>query len=231
MSRFVAGGTVDQPTERSDEWLKAQQAIEAKKAAKLPVGQQEGGKSLYETLQANKAAKQDAFEESIRLKNQFRSLDADEVDFLDSLTASSRAAETAVRRDTEEQLAAFRAAREAEERKARTGSDSAPAAEIGEWAASGKKRKREEAGALLGVKARRVSSSEEGKVDGAGGEGPGATKPVVAVGTEKGEDAPKSATIKSPSPAQSTVAKAPSPSTGAASGSLGLAGYSSSEDD
>lgn len=54
MSRFVSGGTSDQPIERDGAWLKAQQEIEARRRQKEEEGRQEGGKSLYETLQANK---------------------------------------------------------------------------------------------------------------------------------------------------------------------------------
>lgn len=54
MSRFVSGGTSDQPIERDEEWLKAQQEIEAKRRQKEEEGRQKDGKSLYETLQANK---------------------------------------------------------------------------------------------------------------------------------------------------------------------------------
>jgi hypothetical protein len=55
MSRFVsAGSTDDQPSERDEAWAKAQQQIESTKQSKLRPGEQEGGKSLYETLQANK---------------------------------------------------------------------------------------------------------------------------------------------------------------------------------
>ena len=53
-SRFVSGGTDEEPTERDEAWLKAQQDIEAKKLQKVEAGKQEDGKSLYETLQANK---------------------------------------------------------------------------------------------------------------------------------------------------------------------------------
>ena len=52
-SRFVSGGTNDEPTERDEAWLKAQQAIEAKRQEKVKIGEQADGKSLYETLQAN----------------------------------------------------------------------------------------------------------------------------------------------------------------------------------
>ena len=54
MSRFVSGGTVDEPVKRDDEWLKAQEEIEAKRRKKEEEGRQNDGKSLYETLQANK---------------------------------------------------------------------------------------------------------------------------------------------------------------------------------
>jgi len=54
MSRFVPGGTIDKPTERDEAWLKAQQEIDAKRIQKEDEGKQDGGKSLYETLQANK---------------------------------------------------------------------------------------------------------------------------------------------------------------------------------
>jgi len=54
MSRFVSGGTNDEPIERDDAWLKAQQEVEADQAKQVQDGRQEGGKTLYETLQANK---------------------------------------------------------------------------------------------------------------------------------------------------------------------------------
>lgn len=53
-SRFVSGGTNEEPTERDEAWLEAQQAIEAKRQEKVELGKQADGKSLYETLQANK---------------------------------------------------------------------------------------------------------------------------------------------------------------------------------
>lgn len=56
MSRFVSGGTNDQPVERDEDWLKAQQEIEAKRRQKEEESRQEGGKSLYDTLQANKGS-------------------------------------------------------------------------------------------------------------------------------------------------------------------------------
>lgn len=54
MSRFVSGGTNEEPVERDEAWLKAQQEIEARAREKADLGKQDDGKSLYEKLQANK---------------------------------------------------------------------------------------------------------------------------------------------------------------------------------
>jgi hypothetical protein len=54
MSRFVLAGSLDKPTKRGDEWLKAQQEIDESRKRKEAEGRQDGGKSLYEVLQANK---------------------------------------------------------------------------------------------------------------------------------------------------------------------------------
>jgi hypothetical protein len=53
-SGFVSGGTIDNPTERDDEWRHAQAELEEKRLAKEREGQQNDGKSLFEVLQANK---------------------------------------------------------------------------------------------------------------------------------------------------------------------------------
>lgn len=53
-SGFISGGTTDAPIERDDEWLKAQQEIEANRRRKEEESRQEGGKTLYDILQANK---------------------------------------------------------------------------------------------------------------------------------------------------------------------------------
>jgi hypothetical protein len=56
MSRFVSAGTdPDSRPPVDDGWLKAQQEVEATRKAKtVEPGKQEGGKSLYEVLEANK---------------------------------------------------------------------------------------------------------------------------------------------------------------------------------
>lgn len=53
-SGFVSGGTIDAPIERSDEWLAAQAELEANRARKAAEARQNDGRSLYETLEANK---------------------------------------------------------------------------------------------------------------------------------------------------------------------------------
>lgn len=72
MSRFVSGGSLDKPAERDEAWKKAQvrrneydvfmrdlliaeqEEIEANHRAKEEAAAKQDGKSLYETLQANK---------------------------------------------------------------------------------------------------------------------------------------------------------------------------------
>lgn len=53
-SGFISGGTTDAPLERSDEWLAAQKEIEANALRRAEQARQSDGKSLYETLEANK---------------------------------------------------------------------------------------------------------------------------------------------------------------------------------
>jgi hypothetical protein len=114
------------------------------------------------------AAKQEAFEEANRLKNQFRALDQDEAEFLDSVLESTRKEEERVKRETAEGLAFFRQQQEEADKKARRGSEGAAIEEgsptLGEesWVAGGRKRKRaKEKEGLKGVKIRRSSTSTE----------------------------------------------------------------------
>ncbi|KAI9814370.1 MAG: hypothetical protein M1827_003225 [Pycnora praestabilis] len=187
-SGFVSGGTAEEPAERDDEWLKAQQEIEATRRRKEEESRQQGGRTLFETLQANKgeygehivgvgvkvsktdilAAKQDAFEESIRLKNQFRSLDEDEIEFLDSVLESTRAQEEAVKRETTEQLDLFRRQQEEADKALlvdaeRTNADSGSLpVEEEQWVINGRKRKKgKDKEGLKGVKLRKSSSTRE----------------------------------------------------------------------
>ena len=116
------------------------------------------------------AAKEGAFQESTRLKNQFRNLDEDEVEFLDSVLESTRAKEQAVRKETSEQLDIFRRQQEAAE-KARLGEiggdDNAVISSTGpmtdtQWTLNARKRKKtKEDKGLKGVKLRKSSSTTE----------------------------------------------------------------------
>ena len=53
-SGFVSGGSLEKPNERDEEWLKAQRELEEERKRKAQLEQQQGGKSLFEILQANK---------------------------------------------------------------------------------------------------------------------------------------------------------------------------------
>ncbi|KAL3420795.1 hypothetical protein PVAG01_07240 [Phlyctema vagabunda] len=169
-SGFVSGGTTDAPIERSDEWLAAQQELEANRARKAAEARQSDGRSLFETLEANKAAKQDAFEEANRLKHQFRALDEDEAEFLDSVLERTRADEDRIKKETAEGLALFRRQQDEADKQARAteglpeGVESPVAAEE-QWVAGGRKRKRtKEKEVLKGVKIRRTSSTTSQRI-------------------------------------------------------------------
>lgn len=244
MSRFVSGGTVDEPVERDEAWLNAQQDIDARRRQKEDEARQEGGKTLYETLQANKAAKQEAFEEAARLKNQFRSLDQDEIEFLDSVLESTRAKESAVKKETAEQLELFRRQQEESEKVALDAEPDAHPVGSDAWIVSTRKRKRaRERDVLPGVKLRKSSSAADQKLD--------SDKANEAVHEERSAPAPTPKDAPAPLPVQPSplaVAKAietakqnASPPTTAspkppasvpavAPAALGLGAYSSDDD-
>lgn len=104
------------------------------------------------------------------MKNQFRNLDEDEVEFLDSVLESTRAKEQAVKEETTEQLELFRQQQqEADKERLDESKDIArnagsPVEELAEtqWAVNARKRKRpkDEKGAK-GPKLRKSSSISE----------------------------------------------------------------------
>lgn len=115
-------------------------------------------------------AKQEAFEESIRLKNQFRNLDEDEIEFLDSVLESTRAKEEAVKKETTEQLDIFRRQQEEADKAIMSEAvgveDTSPVGGIppgeSQWAINARKRKRAKGReALLGAKVRKTSFANE----------------------------------------------------------------------
>ncbi|KAG5978345.1 hypothetical protein E4U55_006219 [Claviceps digitariae] len=163
----------------STEWAAVQKELEdarRARAAQRSKAAEGGERSLYEVLQANKAAKQAAFEEQTKIRNQFRALDDDEIEFLDEVKAAKRMEEERVRRELEDGLRAFR---EQQRRSSAVGGDAATGAEGGEdlgaagggtdiqsgsggeWGGIGRKRKRGKKQERIGLVKRK-----------AGGEGP-----------------------------------------------------------
>ncbi|KAK4888559.1 hypothetical protein LTR27_012567 [Elasticomyces elasticus] len=226
MSRFVsAGNDGDPPTERDEAWSKAQLQIEATKQQKAIANQQDGGKSLFDTLQANKAAKQEAFEEAARLSNQFRALDEDEVDFLESVSSVSRIKEAEVKKETREQLEAFRKQQEEAEKAARLEDGTEGPATTETWAVGSRKRKKgREKESIGGLKIRRVSTAEEKSMP---------ARPVAASSNTNDGKPAKSLDVNSVKSTEGsavpTIVKA-SKTISPALPALGLGAYSSDED-
>lgn len=185
-NRFVSAGTIGSsgelskdtgataaPTEqplydsaKNKEWETVQKELDAERRRReeqrVKAATGDGEQSLYDILQANKAAKQAAFEEQTKLRNQFRALDDDEIEFLDDIRANKRAEEERVRRETEEGLKAFR-----ERQKGDTGErpQDEPSAEgEGESWEVGRKRKRVKERDVKGLR-RKASAVEEDDKD------------------------------------------------------------------
>ena len=120
------------------------------------------------------AAKQDAFEESIRLKNQFRNLDEDEVEFLDSVLESTRVKEAAVKEETTKQLKHFRRQQEESDRsllRELAGQGGTQAENLGSppdmessWIVNTRKRKRNKEKDMVNIVKLRKSSSTSDSV-------------------------------------------------------------------
>ncbi|CAJ2512599.1 Uu.00g007180.m01.CDS01 [Anthostomella pinea] len=219
---------------KNTEWEAVQKELEAQRqqreqARKANV---EGGgeQSLHDILQANKAAKQAAFEEQNRIRNQFRALDDDEVDYLDSIKDARKMEEDRVKRETEERLASFRKAQKTPAGGGGgTNDDGAAVDEADEtvvtWAAAGRKRKREREakGVVKGVKRRASDGGKEAK---AGVAADVQEKPSTATAPPNVSEA-KSSELHEPT----ALASAPAPATAQAKPKLGLVDYGSDEDD
>lgn len=160
-SGFVSGGTVDNPTERDDEWRQAQAELEAARKAKADLAAQHDGKSLFEILQANKDKKQAEFEERARYKLHV-SLNDEEADYLDSLEEKRRKEEASVKKDTQARLEAFRRQQEEEAAKAleEEGGDVVSEEQV-QWAAGRKRKKGQETSLLKGVKLKKTNAEPE----------------------------------------------------------------------
>ncbi|KAI5474161.1 hypothetical protein MNV49_004076, partial [Pseudohyphozyma bogoriensis] len=108
-SRFVSESSLEAAKkQREDEW----KAAYARLGEKPPEREEEpyDGRSLWEKLQANKDKKQEAFDEAIKFKNQFRALDEDEISFLDSMIDDNQEEEAKKKAAIQEELNSFRAA-------------------------------------------------------------------------------------------------------------------------
>ncbi|RAH63947.1 uncharacterized protein BO66DRAFT_396570 [Aspergillus aculeatinus CBS 121060] len=190
-------------------------------------------------------AKQEAFEEKIKLKNQFRSLDEDEVEFLDSILESTRAKEAAVKKETAEGLELFRRQREEAEKTLLedTAADVVPAAEGEDWKLPARKRRREKSKDLLfpGKKRKSLSGDSAGSPKGEQAPPTTSKEPRADESLPKSQSTHKLTETQKPlSAAESAVSpgepvgKSPStnspaqkPAANSSSLSLGLAGYSS----
>uniref|UniRef100_A0A0B7JKV6 FAM192A/Fyv6 N-terminal domain-containing protein n=1 Tax=Bionectria ochroleuca TaxID=29856 RepID=A0A0B7JKV6_BIOOC len=219
--RFVSGGTIggsageekttsadSAPSVSSGTKNAAQRREEQRR--KAVEGEE---KSLYEILQDNKAAKQAAFEEQSRLKNQFRALDDDEIEFLDEVRQKKRKEEEAVKRATEEGLRAFRAAQKGSGASVGAGTEKVeePVMETESWGV-GRKRKRLKEREVKGLK-KKASGVEDKKEEGQGG-----SDQKHAVDSKRKEDE------KPSMKPQSLPEKQEKPS-------LGLVGYGSDSDE
>jgi hypothetical protein len=217
-SGFVSGGTVDNPTERDDEWRQAQAELEAARKAKADLAAQHDGKSLFEVLQANKDKKQAEFEERARYTLHV-SLNDEEADYLISLEEKKRKEEASIRKDTQERLEAFRRQQEEEASKALEDDDAtAPSEEQVQWTAPGRKRKKgPETTLLKGVKLRKANSTPD---ESKNTEAPAQGMAPAATATQA-----TTTTAKPAVPSQSKPPAKPTPAL-----SLGL-GYASSDDE
>lgn len=176
-------------------------------------------------------AKQEAFEEKMRLKNQFRALDEDEVDFLDSVLESTRAQEEAVRKDTADQLEIFRKQRE-EAEKVLLGPTSSeiPPTEEEEWSIPARKRRRDKGKDLLVPGKKWKASAGEGG-------GIATVEPERKVSTSASVAAPGSKIVENAAKGRGITQKSHTPQQAdtkdaakTASGSLGLVSYGSDSD-
>lgn len=186
------------------------------------------------------AAKEDAFAEASRLKNQFRALDADEAEFLDSVLERTRQEEDAIKAQTKEGLEAFRKRQEELDLKAKSletaqdGDDEKHGEEEALFTVKAKaKRKRaKEKEVLKGVKIRRISSSfdEDGNAakEEAAGDETGNKKHVPTAKDGEGsvdQQLEGKQVLEKPVPAKVEVKPIP------AKGGLGLVDYGSDDDD
>ena len=153
-------------------------------------------------------------------------MDEDEIEFLDSVNASTRAKEAEVKKDTREQLDAFRKQQEDAEKAAKQAERAEEPAAAESWTTSGprKRKKGKDKEGIGGIKVRRTSSQ--------------AAKPeelstVPAMREPPKHDIkaePPTSSDKAPTSQQPAKPASVSPAPPIATPGLGLGGYSSDED-
>lgn len=109
-SRFVSQSDIDSAKARRDEQWKAAYARLGQEPPPQPQEDVYDGRSLAEKLAANKAAKQEEWEEKTKLANQFRALEEDEIMFLDSVREKQEEEERLRKERDGEELKGFREA-------------------------------------------------------------------------------------------------------------------------
>lgn len=158
------------------------------------------------------------------MTNQFRSLDEDEIEFLDSVQEKARAKELAERRATKEGLEEFRKQQEEAERAAKEQDGAvSPPAVTESWAVGPRKRKKgKEKDAIEGLKIRRTSTGDQAKRT------EDTQKSQTSKAEDQSEDAPSGSTkplMEEKSEAKPPLASPPPPAAG-----LGLGAYSSDDE-
>lgn len=168
------------------------------------------------------AAKQATFEEQNRIRNQFRALDEDEIDFLDEVRERERKEEEEVKRQTEEGLRAFRERRGA----GKTSLDAAKVEDLPEskgeeeeqWGSTRKrKRGKDKEKGMIGTVKRRASGDDT------------ETDKLVGDATNDQPDAGDAGSSPVKDQKGSTVGQ--SKASGIANGTVGLVDYGSDDSD
>ncbi|KAF8547130.1 hypothetical protein OG21DRAFT_1517635 [Imleria badia] len=109
-SRFVSQTDIEAARSKRDEQWKAAYARLGQDPPPQPTEDAFDGRSLAEKLAANRAAKQEEWEEKTKLANQFRALEEDEIMFLDSIREKQAEEERLRRLQDGEELSDFRKA-------------------------------------------------------------------------------------------------------------------------
>ena len=156
------------------------------------------------------------------MTNQFRSLDEDEIEFLDSVQEAARAKELAEKRATKEGLDEFRKQQEEAERAAKEQEGAVSPPTVTEsWSVGPRKRKKgKERDGIGGLKIRRTSTGEQAK------KVEDTATPDNQTASSKVQEQPFSVKEQSDKkPASTPPVSPPAPAAG-----LGLGAYSSDED-